>query len=205
MMASFAQGSRFSLRWSLSAEAEADAALRPGQTRVSELRDRFPCGERVLVPDATKEAIDGLVDTSPADRHVLAAAKSAGIRVLVTRNVHDFGRDDLGEAGVSAVHPDLFLSAMVDGAGYRESLEVMAEGRTRHPNTPEEMHAALAAGHPLLFQAMRGVYPGVEALPSTSEPPSEVFRGSRCLVCGRVLSDPESLRLGVGPECRRRS
>jgi len=75
--------------------------------------------------------------------------------------------------------------------------------RTRHPNTPEEMHAALAAGHPLLFQAMHSVFPGTEALPSTSEPPSEVFRGSRCLVCGRALSDPESLELGVGPECRR--
>jgi len=177
--------------------------LRPGQTRVSELRGRFPWGERVLVPDATKEAIDGLADTSPTDRHILAAAKLAGIRVLVTRNVHDFGRGDLAEAGVSAVHPDLFLSAMVDEAGYRESLEVMAGVRTRHPNTPEEMHEALAVGHPLLFQAMRGVYPGVEASPSPSEPPSEVFRGSRCLVCGKALSDPESLGLGVGPECRR--
>jgi len=202
-MASFAQGSQFSLRWSLSAEAEADAALRPGQTRVSDLRGRFAWGERVLVPDATRETIDALVDTSPTDRHILGAVKSAGIRVLVTRNVHDFGYGDLGEARVSAVHPDLFLSVMLDDAGYRESLEVMAGSRTRQPNTPEEMHAALAASHPLLFRAMRGVYPSVEALPSTSEPPSEVFCGNRCLACGKVLRDPESLRLGVGPECRR--
>jgi len=204
MLSSFAKGSRFTLRWSLSAEVEADSALRPGQTPVSELRGRFLWGERVLVPDATQTAEAALSDTSQTDRHILAAAKAADIRVLITRNVHDFGRDDLADLQVDAVHPDLFLSHMVDQAGYREALEAMSEGRDRPPNTPEDLHVALGAGHPLLFQAMRGAYPGAEALPPTSDPPAESFRGNHCLICGKMLSDPESLSLGVGPECRLR-
>ncbi|MDR0849525.1 MAG: DUF6011 domain-containing protein [Propionibacteriaceae bacterium] len=32
-----------------------------------------------------------------------------------------------------------------------------------------------------------------------------MFRGVRCVVCGKTLSDPESLLAGVGPECRKRS
>jgi hypothetical protein len=57
MMASFAKGSRFSLRWSLSAEAEADAALRPGQTRLSAFVTIGPdSGDHVAV----NNRIDGL-------------------------------------------------------------------------------------------------------------------------------------------------
>jgi len=50
---------------------------------------------------------------------------------------------------------------------------------------------------------MRATFPGVEPSPATDTPPAEVFRGNRCLACGRVLSDPESLASGIGPECGR--
>jgi len=204
LVAAAQRGSRFHVHWSPAAEAEADRALRPGQTRVAELRQRFDWGTAVLVPDATPEAMAALTDTSSTDRHILASAVAAGLPVVVTRNVHDFGRNDLAHAGVSAVHPDRFLSQMVSEAEYRRSLEAMAVGRAWPPNTPETLHAAFGAGHPLLFEAMRTVYPGVDPKPSTDAPPAEVFRGNHCFACGKRLSDPESLALGVGPGCRRR-
>lgn len=198
-------GSSFTFRWCPSVEAEAERALRPGQTRVSDLRARFDWGGTVLIPDALPDHIDKLSDTSQADRHVLGAAWAVGIRVLVTRNVHDFGRADLARVGVSAVHPDLFLASMVTPDLYRGAIELMASVRTREPNTPQTLHAALGVEHPRLFEAMRGVYPGVEPSASTHAPSAEVFRGDRCLVCGKTLGDPKSLALGVGPECRRRT
>ncbi|MDR1448702.1 MAG: PIN domain-containing protein [Propionibacteriaceae bacterium] len=198
------RGSRFQVCWSQAVEWEADRALRPGQTPVAEVRGRFDWGTAVLGPAATPEAMEALSDTAATDRHVLAAAKAAGIRVLVTRNVQDFGRGDLGDLGVSAVHPDLFLAHMLGEAEYRQSLAAMAAGRLRPPNTPETLHAALGSGHPRLFEAMRTVFAGVEPAASPDSPPAEVFRGNRCLVCGKPLSDPGSLAVGVGPECRRR-
>jgi hypothetical protein len=198
-------GSPFTFRWCPSVEAEAERALRPGQSGVGGLRERFDWGGSVLVPDADEETIGRLRDTSEADRHVLAAAWAAALRVVVSRDVHDFGRGDLEARGMSVAHPDLFLASLATVDLYRGAVELMASRRSRRPNTPEELHAALGAGHPLVFKAMRGAYPGVEALPSTSEPPAEAFRGNRCLVCGKTLSDPESLAVGVGPDCRRKT
>ena len=71
--------------------------------------------------------------------------------------------------------------------------------------SPEEVHRDLGALHPRLFAAMASQFPGVEPKPSLDAPASEVYRGNRCLVCGRPLSDLESLTLGVGPECRKKS
>jgi len=196
---------RFSLRWTLEAEAEADKALRPGQTQVSDLRGRYHWGENVLVPDATSTAINSLIDTSEDDKHVLAAAKLSGIRVVITRNIHDFGNNDLREAKISVVHPDLFLSNMVEEEDYRDVLEEISRGRVRPPRTPEELHSALGIGHPLLFASMRSAFPHTEAQPSVHRQPSELFRGNHCFICGKMLKNPNSLAYGVGPECSRTS
>ncbi|HEY3332756.1 MAG TPA: PIN domain-containing protein [Capsulimonadaceae bacterium] len=48
------------------------------------------------------------------DRHVLAAAITAQARFIVTYNVSDFPDYVLGCFGVGAVHPDIFLSALLD-------------------------------------------------------------------------------------------
>jgi len=197
-------GARFVVRWSLSVEAEAERALRRGQVKIADLRQRFDWGSTVLVPDASPEQIAAMVDTSQTDRHVLGAAAAAKIGVLVTRNVHDFGRADLLEACVCAVHPDAYLAAVTTPESYRSALEVMAATRSRPPNTPETLHAALGAGHPQVFDAMRDVFPGVAAAPSPHAPSAETFRGDRCLVCAVTLADPESLASGVDPGCRGR-
>jgi len=173
--------------------------LRSGQTPVSALRQRFDWGTKVLVPNAPNADPDNLADTSPTDRHILMAAYAANIRVLVTRNVPDFGSKDLRRLRVSAAHPDLFMAQMVSTSQYREVLNAMAKGRSRPPNSPKGLHAALSIVHPRLFAAMKGVFPEVEAQPRQNGLPAEVFRGEQCLACGRTMSAPESRLGGVGP------
>jgi len=184
--------------WSPGVEAEADRHVRPGQSLVSVVRQTLELD--LLVPDGD---VSGEVDTDTKDRHVIGSARSSGVRTLVTRNVHHFGRSDLDRSGISAVHPDVFLAACSSRATYRAALEMMSEARSRPPNTPEAIHAALGREHPRLFASMQEVFPGVEPLPGQDEPPTEQFRGSRCIVCGKLLRDPESLSLGIGPDCRR--
>jgi len=204
VLASLTVGARFAVCWSLAAEAEADQALREGQTRVAELRQRFDWGTDVLVPDGDPDVMSGLTDTSPNDRHILAAAARGHVPVVVTRNVHDFGVADLRRLGMCTVHPDLFLSRTVSSVQYEEVLRAMAAGRLLPPNTPDTLHAALGAGHPRLFEAMHMAFPGVESLPSTDARPLEVYRGDTCFLCGKILTDPESRASGTGPECRVR-
>jgi len=156
----------------------------------------------VLVPPAPELAAS-LADTDHGDRHILAAAASAGAWVIVTPDVDDFGRADLARLGVSAVNPDLFLAHMMTEAMYRFTLERLAHARTLEPNTPATIHASLGRVHPRLAAAMRAAFPRVEPLPSADAAPAEVFRGDRCLACGRPLSTPQSLACGVGPECTR--
>ncbi|MDR1513751.1 MAG: DUF6011 domain-containing protein [Propionibacteriaceae bacterium] len=189
--------------WSLAVEAEADRALRGSQAKLAGVRELI--GDDMLVPDATDEQMSRLADTDTGDRHVLAAAVAARARVVVSRNVHHFGRDDLTRLSVAAAHPDAFLASSLTGPVYRDVVRVMASRRgPGRGDTPEEVHRDLGALHPRLFAAMVGEFPGVDPKPSPDAPPSEVFRGNRCLVCGKTLSDPESLAVGVGPECGRK-
>jgi len=184
--------------WSRGVEEEADRHIRPKQTPVRVVRETLDVDR--LVPEGEAS---GLVDTDEKDRHVIGAARASGIRTLITRNVHHFGRSDLKNAGISAVHPDVFLAACSSPVAYQTVLEMMSQNRSHPPNTPEAIHAAIGREHPHLFAAMREVFPDVESLPRQHEPPTEVFRGSQCIVCGKLLYDPESLILGIGPDCRR--
>lgn len=180
------QDARFVLRWSRAVEAEADRHARPGQALVSSLREVLDW-DTMLVADACEEGAASLVDTSPKDRHVLAAARGAGARVVVTRNVADFGVGDLRRAGLVAAHPDVFLAVTMSAEMYVATLQQMSNARTRPPDTPETLHAAISAGHPRLFERMVHVFPDVAPLPGHEAPPGIVFRGERCLLCGAAL------------------
>jgi hypothetical protein len=204
---------RFIARWSLAAEREADRALiRRAKLRsahsgriippvlVSALRTTTDLGAGVIVV-AAPEAEMTMVDTDPGDCHILAAASACGSWIVVTPDVDDFGRTDLDRLGMIAVNPDLFLSHWMSFAMYRFTLERIAAHRSLPPNTPETIHATLGKAHPLLVRALRGVFPDIEPCPPTDAPPAEIFRGNRCLLCGRTLIAPELLTGGVCPQC----
>jgi predicted nucleic acid-binding protein len=163
-------------RWSLAVEAEANRHLRPGQTLIDQVRERFDWGSDVIVPTVTS-AVARFATTSPKDRHVLATAARAGIAVIVSRNVSDFGQVDLEATQTAVVHPNSFLAKAVTPDIYLDVLTDLASARTREPNTAGSLHAALVAEHPCLHRATQSVFPGVEATLGRHKPPAEGFRG----------------------------
>ena len=77
---------------------------------------------RTLMNDAVRDArvtgfeylIDELELPDPNDRHVLAAAIHARASVIVTANLKDFPAEDLAQYGVTAQHPDAFVTSRFD-------------------------------------------------------------------------------------------
>ncbi|MDR1188801.1 MAG: hypothetical protein LBK95_15360 [Bifidobacteriaceae bacterium] len=201
VMAGTARGSAFRPRWSLRIEAEADGHIGPGRVKVRQLRERFDWGERVLIEAPPPEAENDLEGTDPKDRHVLASAGLAGIRVVVTANVRHFGPDDLRRTGASAVHPDLFLSRVLTPPLYKDVVTAWSRSRTGSGTTPNALHSILGRHHPLTAEAMREAFPGSMPSPPVDGKPHREFRGDRCCVCGRSLNE-ESLALGVCPACQ---
>ncbi|MDR1449795.1 MAG: DUF6011 domain-containing protein [Propionibacteriaceae bacterium] len=208
-------------RWSLAAEAEADRALNKQWSRmaarpvgavrsrprsVAQLRQdpvSTDWAAQVIVGPATDGELSAMVDTSPSDRHILAAAHQAGAKVVVSQNVRDFGRADLARLNMLVSHPDVFLSAMLPGPVYRAVLTELAATRSREPKTPAAIWRQIGRTLPKLTSATRDEFPDVEPDPPVNAP-AEVFRGSRCLLCQKTLNDPESLAAGIGPECQQK-
>jgi predicted nucleic acid-binding protein len=58
--------------------------------------------------------ISALLLPDPDDRHVLAAAIEAKASVIVTFNLSDFPASVLKEYGVRALHPDKYLTALLE-------------------------------------------------------------------------------------------
>ncbi|MGB0898635.1 MAG: PIN domain-containing protein [Psychrobium sp.] len=58
--------------------------------------------------------IDGLELPDVDDRHVLAAAIKGQAEGIVTFNLKDFPEEILSPLGISAIHPDIFLSDMIE-------------------------------------------------------------------------------------------
>ena len=72
---------------------------------------------RQAFPDASVTGYQGIIDrmiNDPKDRHVLAAAVTAGATVIVTRNVRDFPDSALDPYNVKALSPDEFLMRLYD-------------------------------------------------------------------------------------------
>lgn len=70
------------------------------------------------VPDCLIEGYESLIESlklpDPDDRHVLAAAITGGVDVIVTANVKDFPEDVLEPHGIQAQHPDDFVMYQFD-------------------------------------------------------------------------------------------
>lgn len=70
------------------------------------------------VPDALVCGYEGLIEgldlPDEGDRHVLAAAIQGHAEGIITFNLKDFPNDTLSTFGISAIHPDEFLSDMFE-------------------------------------------------------------------------------------------
>ena len=83
------------------------------ETEIALLRARYPGSEVEVAP----EKITGLYLPDPDDRHVLAAAITAGCHALLTFNTKDFPIRTLGDYGIIRRHPDEFLLETAQTAG----------------------------------------------------------------------------------------
>lgn len=72
----------------------------------------------IAVPDCLvtgyESLIEGLTLPDPDDRHVLAAAIAGHAAVIVTYNLKDFPEECLRPFGITAEHPDQFISNLFD-------------------------------------------------------------------------------------------
>ena len=183
--------------WSPYAEREAARHQPGGATPIAVVRKLY---DLEVVPDSPSPK--PLRDTDEKDKPILASAAAAGAEFVITENVKDFGINDLAVLSMSAVHPDLFLTARMTREEYKFVLDAIAEKRQRDPRTPTAIHATEAAGKlPYLFLAHRdalGVDPAIQA----SKPARLRFRGVRCVRCATIAPQPWELIEGLCSSCR---
>jgi predicted nucleic acid-binding protein len=84
-----------------------------------------------------EQLIEEIVLRDPDDRHVVAAAKKCEARIIVTFNLSDFAAVELRPHGLIAMHPDKFLSMLLeehdDGAEISLAAAMTIQKRLRSP------------------------------------------------------------------------
>lgn len=183
--------------WSQHAETEANRHMRPRAMSITAFRttiwenDLSPTGQRPNRFRATKEG----------DRQILADATAAGAAFIVTTDVDDFGESDLVTEKIAAVNPDLFMATRFTEAAYQRALDQLVTSLKNPPKTAAQMHGLIGRKHPRLFERFTHVYPGTAIETSGESEPRVLYRGARCLICGRASGHPQNLTFGSHPAC----
>jgi predicted nucleic acid-binding protein len=107
----------FHARWS---DAIHDEWIRSVLEQRPELKEQLARTRKLMNAHVMNSLITGyehLIETldlpDPGDRHVLAAAITGGVDVLVTKNLKDFPANALAPFGIEAQHPDTFISTLL--------------------------------------------------------------------------------------------
>jgi hypothetical protein len=114
----------YRVRWSEHVQVEwTNALVRNRPDLPHEKIDRVRMLMEAHVPDANvtgyEGLIGGLVLPDPDDRHVLAAAITAGASAIVTVNLKHFPAATLASHGIEALHPDEFVLRLFAQASAR--------------------------------------------------------------------------------------
>jgi hypothetical protein len=78
---------------------------------VADMKELFP---HSTVPLADYESLIPVMTNHPKDRHVLAAAVSRGVNVIVTRNIDDFPLASVEPYLIDVQSPDVFVRHVID-------------------------------------------------------------------------------------------
>jgi hypothetical protein len=107
-------------------------AARPDLTadRLAQVRRLMDAAVLDCLVTGYDDLIDSLVLPDPDDRHVLAAAIRGGAGVIVTANLADFPAVVLAPHGVEALHPDAFVSRLIE-LDPETACEAARQDRTR--------------------------------------------------------------------------
>lgn len=94
---------------------------------------------KIAFPEAMVEvpvALEQAMTNDPKDRHVLAAAVTAGADIIVTNNLKDFRENDLAPWKIIAQSPDEFLSDLLDE--YPDSIvDLLQQQSQKYKNPPK--------------------------------------------------------------------
>ena len=185
--------------WSRHAEDEANKHLRPRAISVTDLRATIL--ESELSPEG--ENPGRFAATKGADRQILADVAAADAAYLITTDVNDFAEVDLVAEKIAAVNPDLFMATRFTEEAYERALAQLVSSLVNPPKTTAQMHALIGRKHPRLHARFLHLYPGAAPKATTEHEPRVLYRGARCIICGRVAKDPAKLTLGCHPGCLR--
>ena len=187
--------SGFRAVWSLAAEQEATAHMRPRAVAPALIRERFGLQLTSSGSDAER-----FLETKGADRQILADAVTASARFLITEDVDDYGQRDLASVGISAVNPDLFLAERLTREAYATVIDLFVERQVNPPTTAARFHAACAKNHPRLFSAHTDLYE-TDPDQDVHHEPAVIFRGRRCVRCEQIVAATDTIVDGLCPEC----
>lgn len=149
----------FEPRWSSEILAETERALveklhlapAKAKTRIEAMRSAFP----EAAVEGYKE-LEPSLGCHPKDRHVLAAAITAGAAALVTANLKDFPQESVIPYEVEVLHPEQFLLCLFQETqgGVLRALDIEARRRRAPMVTSHELLASLAALAPTFANAV---------------------------------------------------
>lgn len=113
------------------------------------------------LPDALitgfEPLISGVSLPDPDDRHVVAAAIKCKAEVIVTFNMQDFPHENITEFDIEALHPDEFLSDLLD-LNQTQVLKAVHAQRTSLKSPPvsadDYLSALLKLGLPVTVKAL---------------------------------------------------
>lgn len=111
------------------------------------------------LPDACvsypSKLLSSLTLPDPKDRHVLAAAISCHAELIITANLKDFPTEVVGEYGISAIHPDDFLSDVFERSGLEMFHIVRSIAKSRKNCTTTRVLDELELHAPVTVKKMR--------------------------------------------------
>ncbi|MDR0945869.1 MAG: PIN domain-containing protein [Bifidobacteriaceae bacterium] len=103
-----------------------------------------------------RRLIDQLELPDPDDRHVLAAAIRCHASLVVTKNLRDFPAAIISKHGVTATHPDQFLTAIVqENPAALTAICRDIAGSWRHDATTRDVLRSLATEAPRTVDLIR--------------------------------------------------
>lgn len=123
------------------------AAKRPDipASKLDRLRGLMNSAVRNCLVEGYEPLIESLKLPDPDDRHVLAAAITAGAQVIVTANLKDFPAELLAKFGIEPKSPDDFILDQID-LDFRTiwtCVQRIADSRIDPPETVEDVLTAL--------------------------------------------------------------
>jgi predicted nucleic acid-binding protein len=138
----------FSAKWSAAIHQEwIEALLRNEPYRDRAALERTRSLMDTAVRDSLIAGYEPLIESlhlpDPNDRHVLAAAIVGQCAVIVTQNLQDFPKDILKPYGLTAYHPDAYLTTHLNDEPVR-FCEAIRKVRSRLKNPPYTVEDYLA-------------------------------------------------------------